>query len=123
MAKKSRQVMPKPDVSVESEPPQRKFPEFDLEELVERRGLLTNSVVVIQQLLESLSQNPQDAARLWGIHPTRLPLFLAHLTITYDTLKQAATYYHQDAELARRTQTLSIVSAPSGLVGADGRPL
>lgn len=121
MAKKSRQTMPRDHVAVESEEPIRRFPDFDLEELVERRTALTNSVIVIQQLLELLSQNPHD--NIFGVHPTRLPLFLAHLTITYDTLKQAAHYYHQDIETARRTETLSIVTAPTGLVGPDGRPL
>lgn len=125
MAKKSRQHVPRTDdLRVGHDPvidlqQARRFPEFGPDELIQRRTALTNSVVIVQQLIEAMSQSPDS--RAWGVAPSRLPIFLAHLTISFDALKHVAGLYNEDLTLIRE-QALTVVPTP-GLIGLDGQPL
>lgn len=127
MSKRSRQHVPNPndhkgrviEVIAARDENKRSFPDFTTSELRERRTALTNSAVIMQQMIEMLGAgaSPEDL----GIHQSRLPIFLAHLTISLDALKHAAGLYDRDIRTEERYPT--VITQSSGLVGPDGMPL
>ena len=98
----------------------RVYPQLDVQQLADANRGLGQAMVWANNHIRAL-QDPAMVAAM-GISEENLSLFLAHMVITYRTLRELAYFVQEDLQTARSTETLLATTGPV-LLGPDGQPI